>query len=121
GTSNQSSSVTDSISIVEGCDDQKRACAIRHEDVLLPGCAVRIGIWVSSFSSKGMRRGFCRKASALVYIALAVAGVAGDRNLLGQTRALSAAPFEIGAGIHDTRAQWQNSVQHPTAIHVATY
>src|SRR6266446_2569912 len=66
-----------------------------------------------------MRRGFCRKASALVYIALAVAGVAGDRNLLGQTRALSASPFEIGAGMHETRAQWQNSFQLPNVNEIA--
>jgi hypothetical protein len=37
-----------------------------------------------------MRRSFCRKTSALVYAALALAGVAGDHNLSGQTRALPA-------------------------------
>ena len=65
-----------------------------------------------------MRRSFCRKASALVYIALAVAGVAGDRNLSGQSRALTVSPFEIGAGVHETRAQWQNSLQLPNASEV---
>src|SRR5947208_4963592 len=62
-----------------------------------------------------MRRSFCRKASALVYIALAVAG---DRNLSGQSRALTVSPFEIGAGVHETRAQWQNSLQLPNASEV---
>src|SRR5215831_9749913 len=66
-----------------------------------------------------MRRSFCRKTSALVYVALALGGAAGDRNLSGQTRALTASPFEVGAGLHKTRAQWQNSLQLPNASEVA--
>jgi hypothetical protein len=66
-----------------------------------------------------MRRSFCRKASALIYVALALGGVAGDRNLSGQTRALTASPFEVGAGLHETRAQWQNSLELPNASEVA--
>src|SRR6516162_8749003 len=66
-----------------------------------------------------MRRSFCRKASALIYVAFALGGVAGDRNLSGQTRALAASPFEVGAGLHETRARWQNSLQLPNANKVA--
>jgi hypothetical protein len=66
-----------------------------------------------------MRRGFRKEASALVYVALAVAGVAGDRNLSGQTRVLITPPFEIGAGMHETRAQWQNSFHLPKVNEIA--
>src|SRR5438876_4032590 len=66
-----------------------------------------------------MRRRLLRKASALVYVALALGGVAGDCNLSGQTRALTASPFEVGAGLHETRALWQNSLQLPNASEVA--
>src|SRR5262249_3421935 len=66
-----------------------------------------------------MRRAFCRKASALVYVALALGGVASDRDLTGQTRAVTASSFEAGAGLHETRAQWQNSFQLPNASEVA--
>ena len=66
-----------------------------------------------------MRRSFCRKASALIYVALALGGVAGDRNLSGQSHALTASPFEVGAGLHETRAHWQNALQLPNASEVA--
>jgi hypothetical protein len=62
-----------------------------------------------------MRRSFCRKTSPLLYAALALGAVAGDRNLSGQTPALTASPFEAGAGLHETRAQWQNSLELPNA------
>jgi hypothetical protein len=66
-----------------------------------------------------MRRGSCRKASALIYVLLALGGVAGNRDLLGQARALTASPFEIGAGMHETRAQRQNSFQLPNVNEIA--
>jgi len=65
-----------------------------------------------------MRHGFCRKTSALVYVALALR-VAGDRNLSGQTRALTASPFEAGASTHETRAQSQGSFQVPSGSELA--
>jgi hypothetical protein len=65
-----------------------------------------------------MRRNFCGKASALVYLALAVGSIATDRNLSGQTRVLAEPPFEMGAGTHETRAQWQNFLQLPNANEV---
>jgi hypothetical protein len=58
-----------------------------------------------------MGRGVFIKASALGCVVVGLAGVAGDRNLSGQTRALTAPPFEVGAGLHETRAQWQNALQ----------
>jgi hypothetical protein len=66
-----------------------------------------------------MRRSFGRKTSGLVYVALALGGIAGDRNLSGQTRALTASPFKVGAGLHETRARWQNALQLPNASEVA--
>src|SRR6266481_8517853 len=66
-----------------------------------------------------MRRRFCRRDSALIYVALAFAGIAGDRNLSGQTHPLIASPFEVGAGLHETRAQWQNSLGLPNARELA--
>src|SRR5438034_8416547 len=57
-----------------------------------------------------MCRRFCTRTSALLYAALALAGIAGDHNLWGQSRPLIASPFEVGAGLHETRAQWQNSL-----------
>src|SRR5262245_31347293 len=66
-----------------------------------------------------MRRSFCRSASGLVYVALVLGGVASDRNLSGQTRVLTASPFPVGAGLHETRAQSQNSLQLPNASEVA--
>jgi hypothetical protein len=66
-----------------------------------------------------MRRRFCGKTSALVYATLALGGVAGDRSLSGQTHALIASPFEVGAGLHETRAQWQNFIRLPNAREVA--
>src|SRR4030095_255456 len=66
-----------------------------------------------------MRRRFCRKASALVYVALALGGVAGECNLSGQSHAVTASPFQVGAGLHETRVRWQNSFQLPNASKVA--
>src|SRR6267154_4139741 len=57
-----------------------------------------------------MCRRFCTRTSALLYAALALAGIAGDHNLWGQSRPLIASPFEVGAGLHETRAQWRNSL-----------
>src|SRR5437762_8633946 len=67
-----------------------------------------------------MRRHFCTRTSPLLYAAaLALAGIAGDHNLWGQSRPLIASPFEVGAGLHETRAQWQNSLGLPNAREVA--
>ena len=65
-----------------------------------------------------MRRSFRRQTSALVCVALTLAGVADDRNLSAQTRPLTASAFEVGAGRHETRAQWQNALQLPNASEV---
>src|SRR5437773_6569740 len=65
-----------------------------------------------------MRRSFCR-TSAPVCVALAFVGVAGDGNLAGQTCALTASPFKVGAGRHETRAQSQNALQLPNPNEVA--
>src|SRR5262245_18195092 len=72
-----------------------------------------------ALSSKGMRPSFCRKTSALVCAALALGGVAEHRNLSAQTRAQTASPFEVGAGLHETRAQWQDSLRLPNGSEVA--
>ena len=66
-----------------------------------------------------MPRRFCTRTSALLYAALALAGIAGDHNLWGQSRPLIASPFEVGTGLHETRAQWQNSLGLPNAREVA--
>src|SRR5947207_5741768 len=66
-----------------------------------------------------MCRRFCTRTSALLYAALALAGIAGDHNLWGQSRPLIASPFEVGAGLHETRAQWQNSLGLPNTREVA--
>jgi hypothetical protein len=66
-----------------------------------------------------MRRRFCTRTSAPLYAALALAGIAGDHNLWGQSRPLIASPFEAGAGLHETRAQWQNSLGLPNTREVA--
>src|SRR5215471_10332926 len=60
-----------------------------------------------------MRRRFRRRTSVLLYAALVLAGPAGDRNLSGQTNPKIASSFEAGAGLHETRAQWPNSLGLP--------
>ena len=66
-----------------------------------------------------MRRGFLRKASAVVCVVSGLTGVAGDLSLSGQTQAVNASPFEPGAGTHETRAQSQTLFQLPNANEVA--
>ena len=66
-----------------------------------------------------MRRRFCTRTSVLLYAALAFAGIAGDHDLWGQNRPLIAPPFGVGAGLHETRPQWQNSLGLPNTREVA--
>ncbi len=60
-----------------------------------------------------MRRGFLRKGSAVVCVVSGLAGVAGDLSVSGQTNAVNASPFELGAGTHATHAQSQRSLGLP--------
>src|SRR5262249_24588032 len=65
-----------------------------------------------------MQRIFRIKPAAFLCILLVLAGVTAASNLSGQTRAINAPPFDVGAGMHETRAQWQTS-QFPNTSEVA--
>src|SRR5262249_3821864 len=81
---------------------------------LFSGCAVIIPIYVPTLSSEGMRLSLLANVFRLVLAVLAIAGVAGHRNLSGQTRALNASPFEARAGTHRTQPQFETSLQAPS-------
>jgi FG-GAP-like repeat len=61
-----------------------------------------------------MRLSLLANAFGLVFAVLAIAGLAGHRNLSGQTRALNPSPFEARAGTHRTQAQFETSLQVPS-------
>src|ERR1043166_7716985 len=66
-----------------------------------------------------MGRAVCIKASALGWVALGVVVIAAVSNLSGQTRRLTRSHFEVGAALHETRAQRQNSPKLPNANEIA--
>lgn len=65
-----------------------------------------------------MRRVSSRKGFWVICVVSGVASVAGDLSLSGQTNAVNASPFELGAGTHETRAQSENSFRLPNTSEV---
>jgi hypothetical protein len=61
-----------------------------------------------------MRLSLLANAFGLVLAVLAIVGLAGHRNLSGQTRTLNAFPFEARAATHRTQAQFETSLQVPS-------